>query len=249
MAEKGLMEIAKGVREDLDRTYQFVDSRSKIYVFDPGNPPSEMTTTLKKMRVPKKYLAEELKVYNDGELHATCFSTDDEFDYDYVIIFNSENPPKDEFAIIIGEETMHGEHVTRHKKGGYYPSLFSGIAREFIGGSGHYQIARKLDRDTYGKYYSDIDHAVGYELAKEAVSGEPLWKRKMFHETKEKRVWKLYNESVIPNIKIPITSKMLDKKEQALHKLDKYLKLLGLRRFNLDFVIYDIETGDIENPE
>jgi hypothetical protein len=262
--EINLAQFGGEIRAELDQTYQFRDSSSGIYTFDPSNPNPKLMEILGKVGMSEKDIAAKLKEYGGGVIGGICLYTGGEFGYDYIILLPSVTAPEGEFALRIGEETIHGEHYTRHRNTGQYTSLFSRIAREFFGGSGQCQIARRVCKIPPGKslpdgfsvskasydqetdtFHFDIPHVVGYELAKESVLGEPSWKRGMFHEPEESRVWALYNDIIVPDIKITIPP-ALDNRDELLRDVEKYLKSLGLKS-NLDLYVDETDTRGI-NP-
>ncbi len=262
--EINLTQIGEEIRAELGQTYRFCDSRAGIYAFDLSGPYTKLMEILGKVGMAEKDVAEKLREYRGGEIGGTCVYTGGEFGYDYIILLPSVTAPEGEFALRIGEETMHGEHYARHRNFGQYTSLFSGVAREFFGGSGRCQIARRVCKIPPGKilpdgffaskasydketdtFDFDIPHIVGYELAKEAVLGDPSWKCSMFHESEERRVWALYNDLIIPEIEITVPP-ALDNKDELLDEVDEYLKSLGLK-FNLGFTVDETDTRGIQS--
>jgi len=257
--EISLAQIGGEIRAELDQTYQFRNSRAGFYTFNLNNPDPGLMKILRKIGMSEKDVAANLNEYRNGEVPGSCVYACGGFGCDYIILFPSGTAQIGEFAIKIGEETMHGEHYTRHKTTRQYTSSFSSVAREFFGGSGQCQIARRVCKIPSGKslpngflvvrtgydqetdtFHFDIPHVVGYELAKEAVLGEPSWKRRMFHEPEESRVWALYNEVIIPDIKITIPP-ALNNRDELLRDVEKYLEFLGLK-FNLDFNVDEMDT-------
>jgi hypothetical protein len=259
MKEIDPVELALEVSAELDQVYGFRKSKAGIYVFDPGNPATKLIEIMEKSGMLENGVAEKLNYYRSGEIGGSCVYTDGEFGCDYLVLIPSLTAPKGEFSLIISEETMHGEHFVRHKNSGKYINMFSGIIREFFGGSGRYQIADKVCeipegmtlKDIFSRpkpeydekkdeFAFDINHVIGYELAREASCNEPEWKRAMFHEPDERRIWGLYNDVIIPGIKIS-TPPALDNKDDLLKEVEKYIQPLGLK-CNVSLVIDESDT-------
>lgn len=251
----GKIDIVREIREDLSSVYGFHNSRSKTYLFDPNMPNPELIKIFKIGGISDVDASARLREYTQGDVGASCVHTYGELGFDYVILLPKKTRRPGETALFIGEETMHGEHQTEHNR--YldydYHKAFSGIAREFFGGSGQYHVARKICVIPPGKllpdglmklnaaydqatdtFNFDINHMVGYELARAAITGENEWKSTMFHEPDEKRLWTTYNEAVVPDVSIDVPACFDDKDVQRLREeVIGYLESIGLK-FNLN---------------
>ncbi len=70
--------------------------------------------------------------------------------------------------------------------------------------------------------------------------GERDWKHAMFHEPNESRLWALYNEVLVPDVKVMVPL-ALNNRDELLGEMEKYLKSLGLK-FNLGFAVDESDT-------
>lgn len=254
-----IVDIAREVKKELDSIYRFSNSKSGIYVFDPNTPTLTLQELFKIAGMSDEDISTKLREYNDDYVGATCVHTRGKQGFDYVILLPSKIISDDEILLFLGEETMHGEHQAKHSKFLDYGRSFSGVVREFIGGSGQCHMARKVfpipagkvlpdgfmtPKATYDQisdtFDFDIPHMVGYELAKAAVTGEPEWKRAMFHEHDEKSLWAIYNEVVVLDVQITVP-KNVENRENLRKEVDAYLKSLGL---NLNLTLGVDETDN-----
>ncbi len=252
-------DIAREVRTELDSVYKFSDSNPGIYVFDPATLDPKLQELFEIAGMSDADISTKLRKYRDRNVGATCVHTCGKLGFDYVILLPAGTISDGETAVFLGEETMHGEHQAKHSKFLNYGKSFSDVAREFIGGSGQCHMARKVclipagkvlpdgfmtPRATYDQasdtFDFDMFHTVGYELAKAATTGESEWKRAMFHESDEKRLWAVYNKAVIPDVKITVP-KNVENKNALREEVNEYLKAIGLK-FNLSLEVDETDN-------
>ncbi|MBN2331343.1 MAG: hypothetical protein JXC85_06010 [Candidatus Aenigmarchaeota archaeon] len=258
--DSSLEYVFSDVRMHLNDVYVFKDSRRGLYIFDPHNPDPQLSQILAEVGMKPEDIQAKLEEYRTGDVGGTCVYTRGNGGFDYVVLLPAGNASCGDWALRIGEEINHGEHGTEHDGNHRYIEKFSPIAREFIGGSGRCHVARKVcvippgkllpegfpaSKATYDgetdTFHFDIVHAVGYELARGAIGGEIDWQRAMFHAPDDNTLWGLYNDVMVPDIKITVPQ-ALENKEQLIREISEHVSSSGLRH-NIGFSIDETDTG------
>jgi hypothetical protein len=257
--DTGLEGIFSDVRTHLNGIYKFQESRPGLYVFNTDNPDPNFLEILKQSGIGPEKIQAKLGEYRSNDIGGTCVYTGGRGGFDYVVILPSGNASYGDWALRIGEETNHGEHGTEHDGSNKYVKIFSPVAREFMGGSGRCHIARKVCvippgkmlpdgfpasmakyDDTTDTFSFDVAHAVGYELARESIVGENAWHSAMFHAKNESALWGLYNDVLVPDIRIKVPP-ALENKDGLIADMEGHIKSIGLKH-RIGFVIDENDT-------